>query len=146
MMFHDDVMSLQARLASLAAFLALFEAPGFSFGDWDTSEGHLPFFFPSDEARRFVRTAYENGWCNPNINWVEWIVTDEAQRFANDLEPIREATVGELEHLLTTFIRQDRFVEGNLATLFDSGHLTAVVRRADALLREIGDQQTGSSV
>ena len=128
---------LRLRLGALAAFLPLFESPAFSYGEWDTSEGHLPYFFQSEDAGRFVQTAYEHGWCNSNVDWVSWIGTDEAQRFADGPEPISQATVSELEHLLTTFIRQDRFVEGNLDGLYQSGHLTAVVRRAGALLREM---------
>ncbi len=134
---REDTTSLKTRLEALAAYVPIFESPDFSYGTWDTSEGHLPFFFNSEEASRFVRTAYEYGWCNSNINWVEWIATDEAQRFANGPEPINQATVSDLEHLLTTFIRQDRFVEGNLDGLYESGHLIAVVRRADTLLREM---------
>jgi len=129
--------SLRVRLEALAAFLPHFESPDFSYGTWDTSEGHLPYFFQSEDAGSFVRTAYEHGWCNSNINWVEWIATDDAQRFKDGPEPIAEATVSDLEHLLTTFIRQDRFVEGNLDTLYESGHLTAITRRAATLLREL---------
>lgn len=136
-MSDHHTTSLKARLDALAAFLPVFEAPGFKFGAWETSEGHLPWFFQSEEAGRFVQTAYEYNWCNSNINWVDWSGTDDAQRFANDLSAINEATVSDLEHLLTTFIRQDRFVEGNLDSLFESGYLTAVVQRADALRREM---------
>jgi hypothetical protein len=139
MIQRDDTPSLKARLEALATFLAVFESPDFSFGTWDTSEGHLPYYFASEEASRFVGMAYEYGWCTSDIDWVSWIETDDAQRFADGHEPIAQATVSELEHLLTTFIRQDRFVEGNLAGLYASGHLTATARRADALLREMGN-------
>lgn len=134
---RDDAPLLKARLEALAAFLPVFGSPGFSFGTWDTSEGHLPYFFASEEARRFVGMAYEFGWCTSSVDWVSWIKTDQAQRFAHGAEPIAQATVNDLEHLLTTFIRQDRFVEGNLDGLFESGHLTATAHRAEALLREI---------
>jgi hypothetical protein len=135
----DDAVPLKARLEALAAFVPVFEAPGFTFGEWDTSEGHLPYFFRSEEASRFVQTAYEFGWCTSSVDWTKWIATDAAQRFANDPRLIEHATVSDLEHLLTTIIRQDRFVEGNLDGAFESGHLTAIVRRAEVLLHELDD-------
>jgi hypothetical protein len=134
---NDETIPLKARLEALAAFVPIFEAPGFKFGEWDTSEGHLPYFFQSEEASRFVQTAYEYGWCSSSVDWTNWIATDAAQRFANDPRLIAQATVSDLEHLLTTIIRQDRFVEGNLDGAFESGHLTAIVRRAEAMIREI---------
>ena len=136
---NDRPANLRIRLEALAAFLPLFESPDFSYGTWDTSEGHLPYFFQSEDAGRFVQTAYEHGWCSSNINWVEWIGTADAERFKDGPEPIAEATVSDLEHLLTTFIRQDRFVEGNLDALYQSGHLTAITRRAATLLQELDD-------
>jgi hypothetical protein len=38
--------------------------------------------------------------------------------------------------LLTAHLRQERFCEGHLLTAFEGGHLTAIMRRADALVRE----------
>lgn len=129
--------TLMIRLQALAELLPLFEAPDGTFGHRVTTEGHFPYFVKGDVASRFVQVAYEYGWCNSNIKWVDWIQTDDAQRFSGGPEPIAEASISELEHLVTTFVRQDRFVEGNLAGLFESGHLAAIVRRAAALLAEM---------
>lgn len=132
---EDDIeQSLAERLAMLAAFLPTFEAPEFRFGEWHHESGHFPHFNLGEEAVRFVDTAYNHGWVTSRVHWVEWIQTAEAQRFANDSSEIDSASVFDLECLLTTLIRQDRFVEGNLASAFDSGMLTAIVRRTGVLL------------
>jgi hypothetical protein len=42
----------------------------------------------------------------------------------------------QLAKVLTVLIRQDRFDEGALQSAFDMGLLTAIIRRAEALLEE----------
>lgn len=135
----DTEQPVAARLAVLAAFLPEFESPAFRFGEWHHDPGHFPYFSQSEETARFVGTAYNYGWVSSRIHWVEWIQTTEAQRFASDIGAIDTASAFELECLLTTVIRQDRFAEGNLASAFDSGMLTAIVRRASVLLRNTSD-------
>lgn len=121
------------QLAAIAAFLPLFESPDFQFGEWDTEPGHLPYFILSDEAMRFVSTAASCNWVTTRVGWVEWKETPHAQQFATNIGNISHATAYDLECLLTTLIRQDRFVEGALASAFESGMLTAIVRRASVL-------------
>jgi hypothetical protein len=126
------------RLEGLAAFLPIFEAPGFSFGEWHTEQGQMPWFDFSPDASRFVSAASQLGRLNPdNFDWVTWKQTDDARRLVDDPRAMRDATLVDLAHLLTTHIRQDRFVEGHLASAFESGHLTEIVRRAEALLKEM---------
>jgi len=40
--------------------------------------------------------------------------------------------------LLTAHVRGDRFVEGHLASVFESGHITAILRR----LKQIREEMT----
>lgn len=128
--------SLTECLVELAALLPLFEADGFSFGEWHTREGQFPWFSLSPDAQRFVTTASQFGRLNaPDFNWVAWKQTAEARRLVDDPRAIESATVADLTRLLQTHIRQDRFIEGHLASAFKSGHLTAIVRRATELLR-----------
>lgn len=127
--------SLIQRLEALASFAPVFEAPGFSFGDWDNSPGHLPWFSLSTEATRFVSTASQFDWIIPDFNWPEWRKTDRAHQLLENPDAIASATVEDLEHLLTTHFRADRFVEGHLAAAFEAGQLQAIVRRAAALAR-----------
>ncbi len=133
---------LRDRLAGLAAFLGVLQAPDFSFGTWSggnkTPSGaiEMPYFNTSDEASRLIKTAYDLGWVLEDFNWPSWKDTDEAKRL---LEPsaLGQATYDDLTHLLTTLIRQDRFVEGNLNWAFESGLLIGILERADQLLSEL---------
>ena len=50
----------------------------------------------------------------------------------------------QLQKLLTTVIRQDRFVTGALAGAFESGLLTAVVRRVEQLRLEAARESADS--
>jgi len=133
------------RLAGLAAFLPVFQAPGFSFGEWGGGEKTesgaitMPYFALSEEASAFVHAAYDLGWVLEGFDWPKWKDTQEAQSL---LEPsvLADATPEQLAQLLTTLIRQDRFVEGGLASAFKSGLLTRILERANRLLKELDAQ------
>jgi hypothetical protein len=139
---EERLPSLSERLAALAAFVPVFEATGFSFGDWQVDPGQMPWFRLSEEGLRFVRTCSEYGWVSPRVNWVEWKDTSGTRRFADDVGAVASASVHDLEALLTTFVRQDRFVEGELASAFEAGYLSAIVRRAKQLHSEIREGGT----
>ena len=119
----------EPRLDAIAAFLPAFEARDFSVGNIAT----LMHFDYSEPATRFVETAYEDGWVTPTVDWTSWIETEEARCLRDDRTAIEEATVQQLQKLLTALIRQDRFVTGALAGAFESGLLTAIVRRVEQL-------------
>ena len=119
----------EPRLDNLSAFLPVFEEPDFSVG----SIGGPTYFDYSEAVNRFVDTAYADGWVSPEVDWPSWKETEEARRLRDDPTAIPEATVEQLQKLLTTVIRQDRFVTGALAGAFESGLLTAVIRRVDQL-------------
>lgn len=128
--------TLHERLEALAAFVPVFEAPGFTFGEWETPPGQMPWFRFSEGAMRFVTEAGRFGWVVPGFDWNAWTRTDEGQQFIADQRQVESATVTDLEHLLTAHIRQDRFIEGHLAWAFENGWLLAIARRAEALLQE----------
>ena len=138
------------RLDNLAAFLPAFETPDLVFatmegGREDESGANtMPWSRLAEHAARFVDTAYEDGWVSPEVDWTAWIETEEARRLYDDRVAIEEATVQQLQKLLTTVIRQDRFVTGALAGAFESGLLTAVVRRVEQLRLEAARESADS--
>ncbi|MFN2135974.1 MAG: DUF6508 domain-containing protein [Candidatus Promineifilaceae bacterium] len=127
------------RLQALAAFLPLFEAPGFEFGVWQGSRelgpGHytMPYFEPGKTALAFVQTTYAQNWVLRGWDWPAWTQTEEAVRLRDDPAALAAASAEQLAKLLTVLIRQDRFVEGGLDSAFESGLLTAIARRATVL-------------
>lgn len=125
------------RLAGLAAFLPIFERAGFTFGAWRDKAGVMPWYEFGPDAHRFVEEAYRLGWVLPGFDWSAWVRGAEGQRLVNDPEALARADAVALARLLTAHIRQERFCEGNLAGAFESGYLTAILRRARALLDAI---------
>ena len=132
--------SAEPRLDAIAAFLPAFEAQDFSVGSIKT----LMHFDYSEPVLRFQETAYEDGWVSPEVDWPAWTETEEARRLRDDRTAIEAATVEQLQKLLTTVIRQDRFVTGALAGAFESGLLTAVVRRVEQLRLEAARESADS--
>ncbi len=130
----------EPRLDAIAAFLPVFEVPDFSVGSIKT----LMHFDYSEPVLRFQETAYEDGWVSPEVDWTAWIETEEARRLRDDRTAIEEATVQQLQKLLTALIRQDRFVTGALAGAFESGLLTAIVRRVEQLRLEAARESADS--
>ena len=126
--------SLGTQLGALASFLPGFEAPGFAF-----TLSHAPREW-SESALHFVRTAYAEGWVLTGFDWPSCKDTPEALGLRDDPKVLKQATSVQLAKLLTVLIRQDRFVEGALAGAYNSGLLTAVLRRAEGLRGEVVEE------
>ena len=80
----------------------------------------------------FVTMCYDFGWVKP-FDWVAWKETQEAVQLGDDPEVLAKATSEQLQKLLTVMIRQDRFVEGSLASHFNSGFIDRIIDRAAVL-------------
>ena len=122
----------------LAAFVAVFEAPGFSFGSWSEPREHrpgvtsMPYYVRSQGAEDFLAAVGRTGWVKP-FDWGAWLQTPEGQAMKNDRDAVARADRVQLGRLLTAIIRSDRFSEGSIAGAFESGLLTAICRRCAAL-------------
>ena len=137
------------KLRGIVAFLRRFQAPGFKFGHWTQPPSDrpgvmiLPHFSLSDVARSFKQTAHKLGWVVRDFDWGTWMQTPEAQSLRDDDQVFAQATPEQLARLLTVCIRQDRFCEGALESAFESGLLTRILERADAILSEIDQKSEG---
>jgi hypothetical protein len=85
----------------------------------------------------FATMCYDLGWVEP-FDWVEWKETQEAVQLADDPEVLAKATSEQLQKLLTVMIRQDRFVEGSLASHFNSGFIDRIIDRVAVLAKGSG--------
>ena len=134
--------SLEDRLRGLAAFAPIFESEGYEFGHWRPQQTRddgaivLPYFVQGRDADDFVHACYALGWIMPGFDWGAWKGTAEARALVASPAALAKATTEELSRMLTTLIRQDRFVEGSLARAFQRGLLTAIARRAAVLVSE----------
>jgi len=116
-------------------FLPVFEAPTFSAGEWcggetDTSGAiSVPWFELSDDAQAFMSELRGGGWVFV-FDWRAW--EPEAQRLI-DVGGVEQADLSDLRRLLTLLVRSDRFVEGQLSWAMESGLITRILRRLQAI-------------
>ena len=118
----------------------MLESPDFSFGDWAPTTTYadgsiaMPWYEPSTEAEAFLADA--RALVTP-FDWPSWASGEDGQRLLGHPDAVASATADDLGKLLTTYVRSERFGDGNLAAAFDSGMLTAIVRRASVLAGEL---------
>ncbi len=128
------------RLRRLAAHLPAFQAPGFTFGAWEPSRTRddgvieLGWYRFSPAADAFLRDLA--GWVTP-FDWPTWATGEVGHSLLRDPDAVASASADNLGKLLTSVVRGDRFSEGTLAWAYESGLLTAILRRADALAAEL---------
>jgi hypothetical protein len=128
-MSEDARSELTARIDVLLEFDALAEAR--HAGTWEGGEKRddgsitAPWFDYDDWVLQFIRACGQNGWIKP-FDWQAWV--GEAVRLQDEaaLQQADEETLGKL---LTLHIRRDRFFEGHLANMIESGHIAAILRR-----------------
>ena len=117
-------------LRALAEFLPKFEAA------WGLEDSK--YFYLSKQSfdliSGFHETCYRIGWIlYPGFRWSTWITSPEAIRLHDDPAVLEQATIEQLQKLLTYLCRQDRFCEGVLENAFKSGLLVRILRRIAAL-------------
>lgn len=93
-----------------------------------------PFWQSSSLAKEFVTMAYDTGWVSGDVDWPKWSDTDEAEELFAHPATITTATAEQLQFLLTTIIRSERFCEGSILQAFQDGLILAVADRGKCLL------------
>lgn len=114
------------QIDAIVPFLDQFEAAGFSAGSWRNEPGHFPWFDFDEVVMQFYQALYGNGWVEP-FDWTEW--QDTASQYVNSPGLIDSADSETVQKLFTTHVRADRFCEGHLASMFENGHIVALLRR-----------------
>jgi hypothetical protein len=76
---------------------------------------------------------YDTGWIQ-DFDWAEWKDGPEGQKLFGRREAIAAADCAQLAKVLTTLLRQDRFVDGVLVEAYDDKLLLAIVERAESLI------------
>ena len=115
------------QIDAILPFLEQFEEAGFSDGTWHNEPGVMPWFNYDEAVVEFEQILYANDWVTPKVDWVEW--QDVAEEYVDSPEKIKSADVVTVQKLFTTHVRKDRFCEGHLASMFENGHIVALLRR-----------------
>ncbi|WP_373651958.1 DUF6508 domain-containing protein [Schlesneria sp. DSM 10557] len=119
------------QIDAILPFLEHFEAVGFSAGTWKMPKGQFPWFDFEEVVMEFNQALYDNGWVTPEFDWTEW--QESAKEFVNSPKKIERADAITIQKLLMTHSRKDRFCEGHLASMFESGHIVTLLRRLKAI-------------
>lgn len=120
------------HVKALLEHLPYFERRGQSFGEppdvsVNNGSGTIIPAVLSRRASAFVRACYDNGFVQ-EFDWPTWQA--EAGRLLGDEEAFfRTADLKTIAKLLTMHIRKDRFVDGHLLCMMESGHIGRILRR-----------------
>lgn len=127
---------LRDWLRRLARHRAAFEAPGFEFGSWVPARARddgvlvMGWYEPSAAAAAFLADA--RSAITP-FDWPAWAAGPDGRALLGHPEAVASASADDLRRLLTVYVRSERFGDGTLEAAFESGMLTAIIRRAEAL-------------
>lgn len=121
------------QIDAIVAYLALFERQGFKFGEWTSQEGQMPYYSYSPKVLSFIDACYQGNLVIP-FDWTNW---QEARIYVADPRALESADMLTLCKLLTAHLRADRFTEGHLAEVLESGHITAILRRLEQIRSEM---------
>ncbi len=108
-----------------------------SFGEHDfTEEGntlHIGPFNYSPLLGEIMSGIHEAGLRFP-FDWPSW--QDEAERIYDEPGELEKADLETIRKLLTLHLRKERFCEGHLAAICESGLMLSTLRRLKALWDE----------
>jgi len=124
---------LKERIEALTRFLPTFETPGYEFAAWHKPDGKVPRCVLDPKAEEFVTELYRHDWIL-SPSWPDW--RDEVRKYANAPEELSGVDLDTVQRLISAHVRADRIKEGHLLTVFESGHLTLLLRR----LKDIGEK------
>ena len=123
------------QMDAILQYLPIFETQDYQFGQWVKPEGQFPYFSFSPEVDEFIGALRKQGMIIP-FDWTSW--RKEAERYQADPKALETADLLTLRKLLTVHVRAERFAEGHLASVFESGHIAAVLHR----LKQIREKMT----
>lgn len=86
------------------------------------------------EARRdFVRAVHASDWMS-SFDWPTWQASAEFERLLVDPRALQRASHVQLRRLVTAIVRREYAGDGDLESHLRSGRISAMARRAEALL------------
>lgn len=113
-------------IEAILSYLPDFDKAGFDFGEVVIEEGKFPWADYSGEVMDFYQDLYRHHFI-VDFDWPSWQYV--AIEYYQNPELINTVDLKTLRRLFTTHIRKDRFCEGHLLSVLESGHITAMLRR-----------------
>jgi len=88
----------------------------------------------SKKAWKFWRVCHDAGLIQ-DFDWPSW--QSEAKKLVADEKKLAQADMEAVGKLITTHIRKDRFCDGHLLSVMESGHIAKILRRLRELREEV---------
>jgi len=117
---------IQQDIEAIISYLPVFERPGYSFGDVIAEKGIIPWVDYSAEVLDLYQDLYHHHFII-DFDWPSW--QNVAIDYYQNPDLIKTADLQTLRRLFTIHIRKDRFCEGHLLNVLESGHITAMLER-----------------
>ncbi|MEI7706386.1 MAG: DUF6508 domain-containing protein [Deltaproteobacteria bacterium] len=117
-------------VAEILRFQQLFESPGFIFGQVVAPPGAWGHVAMATDVDDFVDALYDNGWVAP---FEGGSFQAQAEEYFEKPDRLDTADLDTLRRLLTLHVRKDRFADGHLLSMFQTGHMQAILRRLRSL-------------
>ena len=132
--YHPSPQQIEAVLA----FLPAFERKDFVRSSVEARPGQFPNHVFPDALSRFHSTVYDSGFVF-SFDWPAW--QDEARRYYDQPELLRRADLQVIRKLITVHVRKERFCEGHLPAVVESGHMAAMLHRLKQLRMASGSSR-----
>jgi hypothetical protein len=123
--WQTDQQPDQADRQAILNFLPVFEQPDFKSGEWISTEGSLPYYNYSTEVLDFLKVLGKHKFII-RFAWPDW---EEGRRLVGNPELLQRSNLLTLQKLMTMFVRADRFSEGFLAQMFETGNIVMILKR-----------------
>ncbi len=121
-------------LEAILSYLPSFEQPGYDFGEMIEEKGALPWADYSGEVMEFYRDLYSHHFI-VDFDWSSW--QHVAIEYFQNPELITTADLTTIRRLFTIHIRKDRFCEGHLLSVLESGHITMMLQRLATIYKSM---------
>lgn len=117
------------------AMLPTLQSETFDPGSWVSAPGRCPHFELAEAGMRVLTALHDSGVAYP-FDWAAW--QPQGERLIRDPAALAEADLSTLRKLLVMHLSKDRFCEGHLGAMLESGHIAAVLRRVAAIRSQPG--------
>lgn len=130
---HDGEVPVPSAddLRALLDFLPRFEAPGFRAGEMKSEPGTLPFSVLNPQIERFIDELHARGFVYA-FDWTDW--APSAREYFERPALLEDATLDTIRRLFFVIVRQERYCEGTILDVFETGFVLAALRRMAKLI------------
>lgn len=94
----------------------------------------LPAYLMTSIGLKLYEDLYKEGFVT-DFKWVDWVY--EAGEYSAYDEKLSKADLKDVRRLLTIIVRQDRFCEGLIEEVIDSGLMLKILKRLKAIREEM---------